>query len=111
MDKWVTGEHVHVPFTTSAYKPKFIAHRKRIIEFEKKTLEADIIPRLQRHMLKQARYVIIPFNLPSFKLLTYILPSKHAQAIDTIATTVEVTDADIKEAKKEWEGLVLSDEE
>jgi hypothetical protein len=60
-------------------------------------------------MLKQARYVIIPFILPS--LLTYILPSKHAQAIDTITTTVEVTDADIEEAKKEWEGLVLSDED
>jgi hypothetical protein len=44
-------------------------------------------------------------------LLTYILPSKHAQATDTIATTIEVADVDIEDAKKEWENLVLSDEE
>lgn len=43
--------------------------------------------------------------------LTYYLPSKHAHATDTFTTTVEVTDADIEAAKKEWEGLVLSDEE
>ena len=47
----------------------------------------------------------------SFNNTTYVLPRKHAQATDTITTTIEVTDTDIEEAKKEWEGLVLSDED
>jgi hypothetical protein len=55
LDEWVTGEHVDVPFTTTAYKPKFRAHLKRLMDFEKKTREADIIPRLQKYMLKQAQ--------------------------------------------------------
>ena len=57
LDEWVTGEHVDVPFTTMAYKAKYCAHLKRITDFEKKTREADIIPRLLKHMLKAARYV------------------------------------------------------
>ena len=50
-------------------------------------------------------YFIIPL------LLTFIQPRKHAQATNTITTTIEVADADIKEAKKEWEDLVLSDKD
>jgi hypothetical protein len=54
-DEWVTGEHVDVPFTSTTYKAKYQAHLKRITDFEKKTCEADIMPRLLRHMLKGAR--------------------------------------------------------
>ena len=43
--------------------------------------------------------------------LTFIWPRKHAQATNTITTTIEVADVDIEEAKKEWEDLVLSDED
>lgn len=57
LDEWVTGEHVDVPFTATAYKAKYRAHLKFIIDFEKKTHDANIIPRLLRHMLKVARCV------------------------------------------------------
>jgi Domain of unknown function (DUF6532) len=56
-DEWVTGEHVDVPFTATAYKAKYRCHLKRIMEFEKKTREEEIVPRLLRHMLKAARCV------------------------------------------------------
>jgi hypothetical protein len=67
LDEWVTGEHVDVPFTTSSYKPKFRAHVQRILDFEKKTVDADIIPQLQKHMLKQAQWVF-------FSSLVNVLP-------------------------------------
>ena len=44
-----------VVFTATAYKAKYVAHLRFIMDFEKKTHEADIIPRLLRHMLKVAR--------------------------------------------------------
>ncbi|KAF8810332.1 hypothetical protein BYT27DRAFT_7092442, partial [Phlegmacium glaucopus] len=73
-------------------KTKYHIHLKRIMNFEKKTQEADIIPRLLRHMLKAAR--------------------KHAKVSDEGAPQVtNISDADIEAAKQEWEGLVLSDDE
>ena len=59
LDKWVTGDHVDVPFTATAYKAKYSAHLKFITDFEKKTRDANIIPCLFKHMLKVARYVIL----------------------------------------------------
>ncbi|EDR04612.1 uncharacterized protein LACBIDRAFT_330425 [Laccaria bicolor S238N-H82] len=55
IDEWQTGEHVDVQFTATAYKHKFNAHLKQIIEFEKKTQESKIIPRLLKHILKLAK--------------------------------------------------------
>ena len=43
---------LYVPFTATAYKAKYCAHLKFIMDFEKKTCNADISPRLLRHMLK-----------------------------------------------------------
>ena len=59
LDEWITGEHIDVPFTATAYKAKYCAHLKFIMDFKKKTCEANIIPRLLKHMLKQAWYVIL----------------------------------------------------
>lgn len=67
LDEWQTGEHVDVPFTAAAYKPKFTAHLKQLIAFDDKTKESDIVPRLLKHMLKMARYVLVAqgaFPLP-----------------------------------------------
>ncbi|KAF8970182.1 hypothetical protein BDZ97DRAFT_1652999 [Flammula alnicola] len=92
LDEWVTGEHVDVPFTATAYKAKYRTHLKRITDFEKKTSDADIIPRLLRHMLKVAR--------------------KHAKVSEEGAPEVtNISDADVEAAKREWDGLVLSDDE
>ena len=43
----------------TAYKAKFHAHLKRITEFDKKTREENIVPRLLKYVLKVARWVSI----------------------------------------------------
>ncbi|KAF8960234.1 hypothetical protein BDZ97DRAFT_1905964 [Flammula alnicola] len=92
LDEWVTGEHVDVPFTATAYKAKYRAHLNHIMDFEKKTREADIIPRLLTHMLKAAR--------------------KHAKVSgEGAAQTSNISDGEIEAAKLEWADLVLSDDE
>jgi hypothetical protein len=55
--KWLRLSKVKIASAT-AYKAKYRAHLKRLVDFEKKTHETDIIPRLLRHMLKAARYVL-----------------------------------------------------
>jgi hypothetical protein len=91
-DEWITGEHIDVPFTAAAYREKYRAHLKRITDFEKKTREANIIPRLLRHMLKSAR--------------------KHAKVSgEGAAQASTISDTEIEAAKQEWADLVLSDEE
>ncbi|KAG6895763.1 hypothetical protein C0992_012787 [Termitomyces sp. T32_za158] len=63
-------------------------------DFEAKTCEANIIPRLQQHMLKKAR--------------------KHAKVEEgtrMMKRMLKLEDADIEAAKKEWENLVLSEDE
>ena len=47
------------PLTATVYKAKYSAHLKFIMDFEKKTRDANIIPRLFKHMLKVAWYVIL----------------------------------------------------
>ena len=57
LDEWVTGEHVSVAFSQNAYEQKFLAHVKRLKDFDARTKEANIVPRIRRHLLKMARYV------------------------------------------------------
>ena len=59
LDEWVTGEHVTVAFSQNAYEQKYLAHVKRLKDFEEKTKESNFIPWLRKHLLKMARYVII----------------------------------------------------
>jgi hypothetical protein len=105
----VTGEHVDVPFTAAANKVKYRAHLKHLMDFEKKTREADIVPRLLRHMLKAARCVLcICFTKP----LLNPLYRKHAKVSDEGALQASnISEAEIEAAKEEWADLVLSDEE
>jgi hypothetical protein len=55
LDEWVTGEHVAVPFSQTAYEEKYIMHVKRLNDFDEKTKESNIIPRIRKHLLKMAR--------------------------------------------------------
>ena len=55
LDEWVTGEHVSVPFTQAAYEQKYDAHLKRLKDFEERTKDSDIMPRIRKHLLKMAR--------------------------------------------------------
>ena len=57
LDEWVTGEHVPVPFSQNTYEQKYLAHVKRLKDFDTRTKEANILPRIRRHLLKMARYV------------------------------------------------------
>ncbi|RDB18461.1 hypothetical protein Hypma_000275 [Hypsizygus marmoreus] len=92
LHEWQTGEHVDVPFSASVYHDRFLAHLKTLQEFEAKTKDMDIMLRLRRHILKVAR--------------------KHAKVDDApAAQTVQLAETDFEAAKKEWESLVLSDEE
>ncbi|EDQ99238.1 uncharacterized protein LACBIDRAFT_316846 [Laccaria bicolor S238N-H82] len=92
IDEWQTGKHNDVQFTATAYKHKFNAHLKQIIEFDKKTQKSDIVPRLLKHMLKMAR--------------------KHAKVVDAPdAVALQLTEDDVEAAKKEWESMVFSDED
>ena len=55
LDEWVTGEHVSVAFSQVAYEQKYLSHLKRLEDFNEKTKESDIIPRIRKHLLKMAR--------------------------------------------------------
>ena len=110
LDKWQTGEHVNVPFTAAAYKHKFTAHLKQHITFEDKTKESDIVPHLLKHMLKMARYVLVAQG---------VFPHPHPhlfketwKVIDTLEATqaIQITEDDVKAAKKEWETMVFSND-
>ncbi|EDR11598.1 uncharacterized protein LACBIDRAFT_324274 [Laccaria bicolor S238N-H82] len=89
LDEWQTGEHVDVPFTAAAYKPKFTTNLKQLIMFDDKTKESDIVPRLLKHMLKMAR--------------------KHAKVTDAleVAQAIQFTEDDVEAAKKEWESMTF----
>ncbi|GLB44043.1 hypothetical protein LshimejAT787_1502270 [Lyophyllum shimeji] len=93
LDEWQSGEHVDVPFSAAQYQAKYNAHMTTLVNFEAKTKEANIIPRLRQHLLKKAM--------------------KHAKVDETASSTqtVELADADIEAAKKEWEAINLSDDE
>ncbi|KIK04876.1 hypothetical protein K443DRAFT_4235 [Laccaria amethystina LaAM-08-1] len=90
LDEWQTGEHVDVQFSAAAYKNKFIAHLKRLEDFAEKTKDANIF---------------------SYRLMT--VSRKHAKADDApqVIQAARVTEDEVEAAKKEWEGLVLSEEE
>ena len=44
LDEWVTGEHVTIAFSQNAYEQKYLAHIKRLKDFEEKTNESNIRP-------------------------------------------------------------------
>jgi len=93
LDEWVTGEHVAVAFSQNAYKQKYLAHVRRLKDFDEKTRESNIVPRLRKHLLKMAR--------------------KHAKvdATGVKSKPAELSQEDIEAAKKEWENIVLSEGE
>ena len=47
--------HNLVAFSQNAYQPKYLANLKCLTDFDEKTKEANIVPRLRKHMLKMAR--------------------------------------------------------
>ena len=44
-----------VAFSQNAYQQKYLAHIKRLKDFDERTKESGIVPRLRKHLLKMAR--------------------------------------------------------
>ncbi|SJK99346.1 uncharacterized protein ARMOST_02639 [Armillaria ostoyae] len=93
LDEWQTGQHVDVQFTAASYKEKYNGHLKTLQDFDQRTKEVGIIPKLRYSLAKKAR--------------------KHAKIVDkpTGSRVTQIDDLDIEAAKKEWEGFNDSDDE
>jgi Domain of unknown function (DUF6532) len=111
LDEWVTGEHVSVAFSQTAYEQKYIAHLKRLKDFDERTKDSNIVPRIRKHMLKMARYVTI--NVDDSDFLIILIYRKHAKVDDSgiKSKPAELSHDDIEAAKKEWETIILSEGE
>jgi hypothetical protein len=46
-----------VAFSQTAYEQKYLAHLKRLKDFDEKTKDSNIVPRIRKHLLKMGRYV------------------------------------------------------
>jgi hypothetical protein len=57
IDEWLTGEQVDIAFTGDRYREKFNAHLTALQNFEDETSADKVVPRIQKMMLKSARYV------------------------------------------------------
>ncbi|GLB43996.1 hypothetical protein LshimejAT787_1501800 [Lyophyllum shimeji] len=91
LDEWVTGQHIDVPFSVAAYQSKFEVHLKALLDFEESTRDANIVLRLRKHLLANAR--------------------KHAKVDDPSRVQGSQLGAlDFEAAKKEWEMMVLLDD-
>ncbi|TEB21572.1 hypothetical protein FA13DRAFT_1642615 [Coprinellus micaceus] len=91
LDNWVTGEWKDSDFSAEVYRPKFDRHLWMLKDFEVKTSEAKILPRLRTHLLTKAR--------------------KHAKVEEPSRTASTSTTIDYAAAMADWEGNVLSDGE
>ena len=69
LDEWVTGEHVSVPFSQNAHENKYTTHLKHLKDFDARTKDANIVPRIRKHLLRMVRYVIM---LMKCELLSYL---------------------------------------
>ncbi|KAG6839010.1 hypothetical protein C0991_006603, partial [Blastosporella zonata] len=90
LEEWQSGEYHDVTFLVTAYQTKYKAHLAALREFDVKTKEHNIVPRLRKHLLRNAR--------------------KHAK-VDTTVTTVQLGDEDFAASQNEWNNMVFSDEE
>lgn len=73
LDEWVTGEHVSVAFSQSTYEQKYLAHLKRLKDFDERTKESNIVPRIRRHLLKMARYVTMNLKCTKWSESSYLI--------------------------------------
>ncbi|PBK87910.1 hypothetical protein ARMGADRAFT_938188, partial [Armillaria gallica] len=55
LDEWQTGQHVNIQFTAASYKEKYNGHLKTLQNFDQRTEEVGIIPKLCQNLTKKAR--------------------------------------------------------
>ena len=59
LDEWVTGKHISIAFSQTAYEQKYLMHLKRLRDFDERTKDSNIVPWIRKHLLKMARYVAV----------------------------------------------------
>ena len=59
LDEWVTGKHISIAFSQMAYEQKYLMHLKCLRDFDERTKDSNIVPRIRKHLLKMARYVAV----------------------------------------------------
>ncbi|KAG6913839.1 hypothetical protein DXG01_003990 [Tephrocybe rancida] len=91
LDEWQSGERQDLAFSVTTYSPKYKSHLRNLQDFQAKTQEANIVPRIRKHLLKTAR--------------------KHAKVDPMVTSVVRLGDEDFEAAKHEWNNMVLSDED
>jgi hypothetical protein len=79
-------------------------------DFDEKTKDSNIVPRIRKHLLKMARYVSITKCKGSRYMKVF---RKHAKVDEAglKSKPAELSHDDIETAKKEWESIVLSEGE
>jgi hypothetical protein len=55
LDEWQTGNRHAIQFSEALYANKFRGYLKTLERFANRTKEADILPKIQRRLLKNAR--------------------------------------------------------
>ena len=97
-------------FSQTAYEQKYLAHLKRLKDFEEKTKDSNIVPWIRKHLLKMGRY--ITFRSKKNVVFDFV-DRKHAKVDDAGAKfkPADLSQDDIEAAKKEWENMVLSEGE
>ena len=59
LNEWVTGEHISIAFSQTAYEQKYLTHLKCLRDFDKRMKDSNIVPQIMKHLLKMARYVAV----------------------------------------------------
>ena len=100
-------------FTQIAYEQKYLAHLKRLKDFDERTKESNIVPRIRKHLLKMVRYVPYVMKFETHCIVLNLLYRKHAKVDDAGVKSkpAELSRDDIKAAKREWENMILSEGE
>ena len=56
-------------FSQTAYEQKYLVHLKHLKDFEEKTKDSNIVPRIRKHLLKMGRYI----TFKSKKKMLYLI--------------------------------------
>ncbi|KAF5309284.1 hypothetical protein D9611_014658 [Ephemerocybe angulata] len=91
LDEWQSGTHRHVDFSAAGYYGKYLQNLDNLQQFELKTKEEQILPRLRRHLLRTAR--------------------RHAGAGEVIYNTDSpLSNSVVESAKMDWKDMLLGEE-
>ncbi|KAJ3509505.1 hypothetical protein NMY22_g16265 [Coprinellus aureogranulatus] len=92
LDSWTTGKwNEHNSFAAEVYRERYDRHLRMLKDFEKKTSEKKILPRIRAHLLSKAR--------------------KYANVEEPSSTGAVIANIDYEAAMADWDENKLSDDE